>query len=164
MTQTARYDLPLLQSGQAQKEVTHNEAIAQIDALLHLAVESRTVGTPPAAAEAAAWIVAAAATGTWAGHSDQIAVFDDSGWSFVTPRDGCVAFVRDEGIFVCRVAGAWVDGWPVRSLTISGRPTLAGPLASVMLPSGGMTIDAEARAAVGQLTAALTALGLVAGS
>lgn len=164
MTQTARYDLPLLQSGQAQKEVTHNEAIAQIDALVHLVVESRSIATPPASGGAAAWIVAAGATDVWAGHGDQLAVLDDAGWSFVVPRDGCVAFVRDEQIFVCRVAGAWVDRWPVRALTVGGRPTLTGPLANVPAPAGGATIDIAARAAIGALITALAALGLLAGN
>jgi hypothetical protein len=45
---SARYALSLLHSRQAQKEVTHNGAIAGIDALLHLAVESRALSTQPA--------------------------------------------------------------------------------------------------------------------
>jgi hypothetical protein len=33
---TNRLELPFLASGQAQKHVTHNEALAQLDALVHL--------------------------------------------------------------------------------------------------------------------------------
>jgi hypothetical protein len=161
MVQTSRYALPLLQSGQAQKEVTHNGAIAQIDALLHLAVESRTLAAPPAADAAATWIVAAGASGAWAGRDGQLAVLDDSDWSFIVPRDGCVAFVKAEGVFVYSAGGMWHDRWPVAALSIDGRATLAGAIAAVP-PLAGVTVDAEARATLDQLIAALQSLGLLA--
>ena len=162
MVQTSRYALPLLQSGQAQKEITHNGAIAQIDALLHLVVESRTLAAPPAVSAAAAWIVAAGASGAWAGRDGQVAVFDDTGWTFIVPRDGCIAFVRAEAAFLHSAAGTWHDSWPVHSLSINGRATLAGAVVAVPPPVGGVTIDAEARATVRQLIAALQTLGLLA--
>jgi len=161
---SARYALPLLQSGQAQKEVTHNTALAAIDALLHLAVASRMLNTPPASpSDPGSWIVAAGATGAWSGRVGQIAVFDGGGWSFVGPRDGCLAYVIDEGIFAVRRAGAWHgDAWPVRALSVDGRTMLAVPPPALVAPSGGSVIDTEARAAVAALTAALRAMGLIA--
>jgi hypothetical protein len=48
-----------LQAGQAQKELTHNEALALIDMLLHAQVESMTVATPPGGAVVGqCWVVA----------------------------------------------------------------------------------------------------------
>lgn len=160
-----RYALPLLQSGQAQKEVTHNSALARIDAFLHLAVESRVATAPPATPpEPGAWIVAAGATGTWAGHDGALALLDAAGWSFAVPRDGCVAFVRDEGVFAVRAGGVWrSDAWPVRGLAIGGRTLLASVPVTVAPASGGIVIDVEARAAIAALTAAMRAMGLVAG-
>ena len=38
MTKTARWALPLLEAGQAQKEMGHNEALAAIDLLMTTAV------------------------------------------------------------------------------------------------------------------------------
>ena len=75
MTTTTRYGLPLLQSGQAQKEITHNEAVGRIDALLHLVVESRRAAVP-GATNGTASIVAAGAVGIFAGQVGQIAVCD----------------------------------------------------------------------------------------
>lgn len=160
---SARYALPLLQSGQAQKEVTHNSALATLDALLHLAVESRALAAPPAAPlDPGSWIVAAAATGSWSGRTGQIAVFDAGGWTFVAPRDGCLAYVRDEAIFAIRIAGAWHgDTWPVHALTVDGRTMLGTPPAALAPPVGGAVIDVEARAALAALTAAVRAMGLV---
>ena len=41
--------LPLLQASQAQKHVTHNEALMQLDLLVQLTVADRTRTTPPPA-------------------------------------------------------------------------------------------------------------------
>lgn len=161
MTQTMRYALPLLQSGQAQKEITHNEAIGRIDALVHLAVDTRR-SVPPIAVDGAAWIVGPSPSVEWSDKVGQIAIFDDSGWSAIVPRDGCIAFVRDEGVFIHFAAGAWRDGWPVPSLEVRGRPVLASAAAAVTPPSGGTVIDVEARATLAQLLGALQGSGLIA--
>ena len=49
MSESALLSLPLIEAGQAQKHVTHNEALLLLDAALHLAVASRSVATPPGA-------------------------------------------------------------------------------------------------------------------
>ncbi|MGI4878257.1 MAG: DUF2793 domain-containing protein [Janthinobacterium lividum] len=160
---SARYGLPLLQSGQAQKEITHNNAVAVIDALLHLAVESRVLSVPPvAAASAGGWIIGGAATGVWAGRSGQLALLDAGGWSFIAPRDGCLAYVRDEGVFAVSAGGSWhAAAWPVRALSVNGRTMLAATPVAVASPAGGTVIDVEARTALAALTAAMRAMGLV---
>lgn len=159
-----RYALPLLQAGQAQKEVTHNSAIAGIDALLHLAVDSQRLAAPPPAAVApGTWIVATPATGAWAGRGGALAVLDSTGWSFIEPRDGCLAYIRDEGVFAVRAAGSWrSDAWPVRALAIAGRTVLAANPVAVAPAIGGTVVDTQARAALDALTDALRAMGLVA--
>lgn len=160
MTQTVRYGLPFLQAGQAQKEITHNDALARVDALLHLAVESRHTVAVPTMADTC-WIVAPDATGAWAGHDGQVAVLDDAGWTFVVPLDGCIAFVRDEGVFVHYAGNQWRDAWTVPSLAI-GSLTLTGGAGVLPDPSGGTVIDVEARATLTALLGALRISGLLA--
>ena len=76
MDHTPRLSLPFIMPSQAQKHITHNEAIQALDALVQPVVESRTITAPPVLPlEGEAWIVPAAATGLWAGHSDEIAAF-----------------------------------------------------------------------------------------
>lgn len=160
---TTRFALPLLQVAQAQKEVTHNEAVAAVDALLHLAVESRTLAAPPAApAVGQAWIVAAGASGAWTGRDGAVAAFGEGGWRYTPPRSGMVAWLADTARFAV-FDGAWRDdGWPVAGLRIGARLVLGVPPVALAAPSGGVTIDVETRAALADLVSALRAQGLVA--
>ena len=48
MNETANLSLPYILASQAQKHVTHNEAIRALDCLVQLSVESRVLTGPPA--------------------------------------------------------------------------------------------------------------------
>ena len=79
MTATPRLDLPLLAADQAQKHVTHNEALMALDALVHLALQSRSEAAPPAEPEEqASYFVPDGATGAFAGRSGRIASWTPS--------------------------------------------------------------------------------------
>ena len=91
-------DLPYIQAAQAQKHVTHNEAVRLLDAAVQLTVQSRSLASPPSSPpEAARFIVASGATGEWAGHSGEIAVHEAGGYWFIAPLAGWQAYVEDEG-------------------------------------------------------------------
>ena len=103
---TPNLALPFIAQGQAQKEVTHNEALLRLDALVQLAVRSRSLAAPPGSpADGERWIVGAGATGAWAGQSNKIAAWQDGAWSFFAPAVGWRAQVEDE-----RLAAVWQDG------------------------------------------------------
>lgn len=86
---TANLGLPLLLAGQAQKHVTHNEALALVDLLVQGLVEDIHRTSPPAdPAPGQCHIVATGATGLWAGQAGRIAGFVNGGWIFMAPRDG----------------------------------------------------------------------------
>jgi hypothetical protein len=162
MGETTRHRLPLLATAQAQKEVTHNEALLAIDRIVQLAVESRRASAPPGAPQpGTSYIVPAAATGVWADEAGRIASFDGYGWTFTQPVTGCLAWIVDEGIFTV-FAGGWSDGaWPVAALQIAGRRVLGAAPVSIAPPAGGATVDTEARAVIGLLSAALRSQGVI---
>jgi len=86
--------LPYIQPSQAQKHVTHNEALRLLDAIVQLSVLSFTETTPPATAgEGDRYLVASNAVGDWAGHDHAVAVFVDGAWQFIAPMPGWVASV-----------------------------------------------------------------------
>lgn len=71
---TTRLALPLLAAAQAQKHVTHNEALVILDAVVQASALDKDLTSPPASpADGDAYIVAASATGAWSGHDDDIA-------------------------------------------------------------------------------------------
>ena len=144
-TATARFALPLLFAGQAQKEFFVNEALTRADLLLHAAIEGETA-TPPAAPQAGqVWLVAASPTGVFAGHAGALAGWTGDGWRFVAPRDGLRVFDRGNGAF-----RLYRGGWQRQ----------VAPAA----PSGGSTVDAEVRAALALLAARLIDAGVFAAS
>lgn len=107
MTQTPALGLPLLAASQAQKHVTHNETLLQLDALVQLAVASRAVLPPSTAAEGDRWIVPDGATGQFAGRERQIASRIDGAWRFLAPAAGWRAWVADEGRLLVWDGAAW---------------------------------------------------------
>ena len=83
-----------------------------------------------------------------------------SGWLAASPRDGQVVLVDDEeAMLVCK--GDWQAKWPTLGLSINGRTLLAATPAIITLPSGGGTVDSEARATLATLLAALRQLGII---
>lgn len=90
--ETARLALPLLQPSQAQKHVTHNEAIDRLDFLVQLTVKGFDAIVPPAAPEAGeAWALDPGAIGAWAGHGSKLASWRGEAWVFATPQPGWIA-------------------------------------------------------------------------
>ncbi|MGB4828742.1 MAG: DUF2793 domain-containing protein [Paracoccaceae bacterium] len=90
--------LPLILPSQAQKHVTHNEALAVLDVVVQLAVLNRDQTAPPALPGLGdRHLVAAGAALDWAGKDGQIAVMTEVGWQFWLPRPGWQAHVLAEG-------------------------------------------------------------------
>ena len=141
-SQTPRFGLPMLFSGQAQKEFYLNEAHALIDGLLHPIVEgiSSTASQAPQPGEC--WIVSDTPDAEWAGHEGDIACFQSGMWLFANAVEGMRAFDRSTGN-----ALYYRNGW-----------SAAEP---VTIPQDGTTVDAEARTAIQQLVEALVTAGIL---
>ena len=164
MSSTPRLALPFLSAGQAQKEFFHNEALQTLDMLVAGAVEEPPRAAPPASpAVGAAYIVAASPTGAWGGKALNLAAYTTGGWRFVAPVEGMVAYVKSSGVWAAHRGGAWEVG-SVRgsSVIVGGLQVVGGRAAAIADPSGGTMVDSQARAALGQILAALRQHGLIA--
>jgi len=162
-TTTARYKLPLIEPGQAQKEMFHNESLAAIDALLNAVVEAVGTTQPPSAPEAGqSWIAGAAPTGAWAGSVNMLASWTDGGWRFFAPVAGMRAIVRASGMPVEWDGSAWRQGEIKGArVLIAGKQVVGERQPGIAAPVGGATVDSEARVALGAILSALRAHGLI---
>lgn len=87
METTAHLALPYIMPSQAQKHVTHNEALRMLDALVQLSVADRVrTAPPPAPAEGDRHIVGPSAQDAWEGRDGQVAAWQDGAWAYTAPH------------------------------------------------------------------------------
>ena len=106
--QTPNLSMPYIMPAQAQKHVTHNEAIELLDMVVQLALQSADMIVPPSAPEEGqAWAVPDGATGAWEGQFGLLATWRGGGWHYVAPQDGWVAWVIDRSQLHVYIKGSW---------------------------------------------------------
>lgn len=93
--------LPYIQPAQAQKHVTHNEALQVLDALVQPVAIDRDRASPPSEpVKGDCHIVGAGAGGGWTGQDNKLAVFANGGWMFIAPRAGWTVQVLSEQVAI----------------------------------------------------------------
>lgn len=110
MEHSANLQLPYIMPSQAQKHVTHNEAIRTLDALVQLTVLDRDLSTPPGSPpDGARYLVAAGGTDAWTGKDGTIAAWQDGAWAFLAPKAGWLLWVADETRLLGFDGAEWID-------------------------------------------------------
>jgi len=134
--------LPEIAEAQAQKHVTHNDALLML-ALVHLSVKDRDLATPPGSPAAGdRYIVAATAPGAWAGWEGSVAFWDGTAWARLVPVAGWRAWVADEGVLALHDGSDWLDTVPVvAGAALGGRTTLPPPIEETLSGLSGATVD-----------------------
>ncbi|HKJ60563.1 MAG TPA: DUF2793 domain-containing protein [Hyphomicrobiales bacterium] len=108
MSDTTNLAMPFIEAAQAQKHVTHNEALQVLDAIVMLSVLDRDLSTPPSTpADGDRYLIAESATGDWSGHDGKIAAWQDGAWTFHTPKEGWFVWLADEDIFLVFNGASW---------------------------------------------------------
>lgn len=146
MTTTPNLGITLVEQAQAQKEVTVNNAILTLDAVIGGGVIDKDLATPPGSpAEGDRYIVAGSPTGAWSGKANHIAFYYNGGWRFINPGEGFFVWVNDEDLLYVYTGSAWSS-------------TVSGSLASNMLGINGAAADSTNRLAVRTIAALFTAV------
>lgn len=107
--QTARLRLPYILPSQAQKHVTHNEALQRLDAIVQLVIKTIITTPPDNAAEGDCFLLSAEAAGDWAGKGGRLAFRQDGAWLPIAPQPGWTAWFADEGKYRVLRNGNWRD-------------------------------------------------------
>lgn len=100
--------LPYIMPAQAQKHVTHNEAIRALDALVQISLKSMFDNNPPLnPAQGERHLVGDDPTASWSGNADKIAAFQDGAWAFFQPVAGWVAWNETSNLLMVFDGGQW---------------------------------------------------------
>lgn len=81
-----------------------------VDCLVMCSVKDKDLATSPGSpADGDRYIVAAGATGAWAGQTGKLARYSSvqSAWEFYTPKEGWLAYVEDEDALYRHTGTAW---------------------------------------------------------
>lgn len=161
---TPRLMLPYLQAGQAQKELSHNEALALLDIAVQPIVEAVGALVPPIAPVAGlCWILGTAPTGAWSGHGKALAGWTIDGWRFLLPSEGMSAWSRGDQNLARFLSGQWdIGSVRARRVLIGGVNVVNSRQPAIAAPIGGSIIDTAARSAIGGILVALQQHGLIA--
>lgn len=92
---TTRLDLPFILPAQAQKHVTHNEALLRLDAIVQLVIDSESTAPPDSPVEGETHWISGSGSGAFAGHDGTLAARQDGAWTFLEPRPGWQAVFMD---------------------------------------------------------------------
>lgn len=108
MSNTPRIGAPLLVSGQATPETTVNDQATLFDAFAGPHFKDRDLTAPPGSpAQGDCYLVAASPTGAWAGQAGNVAIYVNTAWTFITPKEGFLFWVDDENVLVLYDGAAW---------------------------------------------------------
>ena len=161
---TDRIALALIAPGQAQKEMTHNEALARLDIMVQPVVQAVAPASVPASPVLGqCWIVGVGASGVWVGRDGALAAWTEGGWRFVTPFEGMTAWSIADAMVAIRRGATWSVGEVnARQIRINDVRLLTVQQSAIATPLGGTVIDGESRTAITNILGALRTHGLVA--
>ena len=142
MEHSPRLNIPYLAPSQAQKHVTHNEALRLLDCLVHLTLKDKDLTTPPAdPAEGDCYFVAAPAGDAWTGQENQLACFQDGAWMFYQPQSGFVAWLADQQDFMVWSDNTWNPISTASQQAMLGINTSADALNRLAVKSDAVLLD-----------------------
>ncbi|WMS41867.1 DUF2793 domain-containing protein [Acuticoccus sp. MNP-M23] len=120
--------LPWILAAQAQKHVTHNEALRILDGLVQFSVLDRDLTMPPGSpVDSDRYIVASGGTRDWTGWDLNVAIWTSWTRLRLPPRTGWRAWVEDEGLLLVYDGAGWIGTTPaaLQNVALLGLGTTA---------------------------------------
>lgn len=107
--QTTNLRLPFIVPDQAQKHVTHNEALQRLDALTQLVIQATLSLPPTSPADGSCYAIGSGASGVWAGREGKLAVFQDGAWDYLQPQPGWIGWLVATGRAIRYDGTGWTN-------------------------------------------------------
>lgn len=145
---TPRLALPFIMASQAQKHITHNEALRLLDGIVQLSVlDKDTIAPPGSPVDGSAYIVPANAAGAWSGWDGDVAFRADGTWLRLGAAEGWRAYVADEGAVYLRAATGWEPMLRAQQVQVArgplGSSTGMGVLEQTLSGLSGTSVDSN---------------------
>ncbi len=125
MTKTPNLKMEMLHANQAQKEVTMNENLVRIDAILNNGAMSKSlIDAPNSPKDGQLFVVAQGASkngknAKWpASEAGHLAYFSNLAWHFFEPKEGLILWVIDENQSFVFTKGKWTNLVKQNELTL----------------------------------------------
>jgi hypothetical protein len=107
---TPRLLFPYIETQQAQKEITHAEALNRLDAFVMTAVQTRALSTPPVTpVDGQLYLIPPSPAGDWINQAGKVAQRLANVWRFYTPFAGWTLWVIDEQAAYTYTGSVWVQ-------------------------------------------------------
>lgn len=145
--------------------MTSPGALQLLDCVVAGAVEETARNDPPSSPTAGqAYLIGSVPTGDWASYPEHVAVFGGGGWRYVAPVVGLTVLDRSTDTVAAYGSSGWEIGTVRASrIMIDGQQVVGAQSDAISDPTGGATIDAEARSAIAEMLLALRHHGLISG-
>ena len=119
---TPRLGLPYLIASQAQKEITHNEALNLLDFLVQPTAIAVANMPPASPVEGDLYVVGTAPSGAWGNYAGKLAGFLGGTWAFIAVKAGYTVWVQATFQFYYYTGTTWImsAAVPIKS---TGVPT-----------------------------------------
>lgn len=143
MTNSPRLTLPYIEQNQAQKEITHADALNILDGLVQSVVRGIGQNIPPTTpVNGDLFVVGATPIGAWAGQANKIAHYVGTGWQFRTAFNGTLVYSREVDALYYFNGTSWLAYGVDRVQTISADSEV--PLSAIKLIAADLSSDSVA--------------------
>ena len=157
MASTTNIGLPEISQSQANKYITHNEALWRLDALVQGHVIDRDIDDAPGSpSNGDSYIISSTpAAGGWVGASQYDIAYYQGGWYYATPQEGWELWVDDEDVKV-QFNGSY---WQIVRAAPSYKVQEVSSNTSVAIDQAGYIFAVDASAAVSMYLPKSSAVG-----
>lgn len=133
MTTSPRLGITEMEETQNNRDVTHNEAVAKLEAgaMFFPSIQVLLNAPPASPVEGDVYVVGTAGSGAWSGHNENVALYYNATWHFFLPIEGMFAWDQTANSLRRYDGSDWV------AFTATGASVADGDYGDITVSSSG---------------------------